>query len=88
VIHSTKDSLARAAGDEESVQTPPGGVWHVSSVANVLARANGCDHPLGEPRFRFYRREVGEQEMGGFSYDKIFDLTHAIHETGAGKSER
>jgi DNA invertase Pin-like site-specific DNA recombinase len=29
--------------NERGIRTPRGGNWHVSSVANVLARANDCD---------------------------------------------
>jgi DNA invertase Pin-like site-specific DNA recombinase len=29
--------------NERGIRTPRGGRWHVSSVANVLTRANGCD---------------------------------------------
>jgi DNA invertase Pin-like site-specific DNA recombinase len=29
--------------NERGIRTPRGGSWHVSSVANVLARATGCD---------------------------------------------
>jgi len=34
-------SIATAL-DERGVRTAHGGQWHVSSVANLLARANNC----------------------------------------------
>ena len=46
--------------NERGIRTQRGGSWHVSSVANVLARANECDESFARrAAFSFYRWEIG-----------------------------
>lgn len=51
--------------NERGIRTPPGGIWHVSSVANVLARSNVCDQAARRPAFPFYRWEY---DCGGLGH--------------------